>query len=124
MLCGFMFSPLDQSLHSCSHSAFFLKSSIYLRLSCFISLFLTCRIQRVQEPSPPPHFFLSLSHSVQAGGISSDTMFKKKKKIALLCVSWRFSLLDKRVLHQSSVDNCVSVPGSAEMVEGIHESHA
>lgn len=121
MLCGLMFCSLDLRLHSWSHS-FFLKGSIYLQVSSFINLFLACRIQGVQQS-----FFFSVSFCLCPFQSKLVVWFwydVLKNYIALLCVSWRFTPLDKSVLHRSLVDNCISVPGSAEMVENIHESHA
>lgn len=44
--------------------------------------------------------------------------------LGLFCLSQRFTLLDKKFLHRSFLDNPKSIPGSAERAKGFPESYA
>lgn len=119
ILCGFRFCHLSPRHLPWSHTSFFLKSSICLKLSSFISLS-GYRVWEVQYPS----LILSSLCPFQSN-LALFLHVEHSQKLCITYMSWGFMPLAKRVLSQDLSCIIISlVLDSADMVEGIHESQA
>lgn len=113
IFCGSSFCPLYQQLHH-------LGSRLRLRK---LPLFLWC----IYSTCLQQNYFINLFHankileSGQSSFNSSCPCLNQSKRFRwgniskilelLLCMSWEFTPLDKRVLHRSFMDNHISIPG-------------